>query len=197
MNEVRLEWMRPSEVLAAQTEKSIVYVPIGPIEWHGPHLPLGTDPLMAQRLAMELARQSGGVVYPVLFWGTEREFSPDLLRDLGFSGDEWIVGMDFPANSVRSFYSSEELFSLVVRGVLESLIAHNYRMIVVVNGHGATGQIYHLQRLVAELNARGPARLLYTFTLGTGVGDPGHATITETSAVMALDESRVDLASLP
>lgn len=105
--------------------------------------------------------------------------------------------MDFPANSVRSFYSAEEQFSLVVRGVLESLIAHNFRLIVVVNGHGATDQIYHLQRLVAELNARGPARLLYTFTLGTGVGDPGHATITETSAIMALDESRVDLASLP
>jgi creatinine amidohydrolase len=191
---VQLQWLRPDEV---QQRKAIAYLPIGPLEWHGPHLPLGTDPLQAEHLALALAQQVGGVVYPTLYWGTERERSPELLRDLGFRGDEWIVGMDWPTNPMPSFYSPEEQFALVVRWTLEGLVAHGFRLIVIVNGHGATNQIEQLKRLVAEFNARGPARLLYTFTLDYVTSDPGHATITETAAILALDASRVDTTSLP
>lgn len=194
MAEVRLQWLRPAEVLA---HASIVYLPIGPLEWHGPHLPLGTDPLQAESLAMAVAQQVGGVVHPTLYWGTEREREPKLLRDLGFNGDEWIVGMDFPGISLPSFYVPEEQFALVARWTLENLMRHSFKLIVVVNGHGATNQIQHLQRLIAELNARGPARVLYTFTLDYVTTEPGHATLTETAAIMALDPARVDLAGLP
>jgi creatinine amidohydrolase len=73
------------EVLDRQ---SIVYLPIRPLEWHEPHLPLGTDPLQAETLAIAVAQQVGGVVHPTLYWDTERERQPELLRDLGFTGDE-------------------------------------------------------------------------------------------------------------
>ena len=56
MREVRLQWLRPDEVVAERERVSIVYLPIGPIEWHGPHLPLGTDPLQAEHTALELAQ---------------------------------------------------------------------------------------------------------------------------------------------
>jgi len=194
MTEVRLQWLRPAEVLA---HESIVYLPIGPLEWHGPHLPLGTDPLQAESLAIAVAQQVGGVVHPTLYWGTEREREPELLRDLGFNGDEWIVGMDFPGMALPSFYVPEEQFALVARWTLENLMRHNFKLIVIVNGHGATNQIQQLQRLVAELNARGAARLLYTFTLDYVTTEPGHATLTETAAIMALDRARVDLSALP
>jgi creatinine amidohydrolase len=198
MREVRLQWLRPAEVLAERARCPIAYLPIGPLEWHGPHLPLGTDPLHAEHLAVALASEVGGVVYPTLYWGTERERSPELLRDLGFTGDEWIVGMDFPANSLPSFYAPEEQFAAVVRWTVDGMIAHGFRLIVLTNGHGAKNQLYHLARLTAELNARGPARLLTVYLLAREAGDdPGHATITETAAVMALDPGRVDLAALP
>jgi creatinine amidohydrolase len=189
--------MRPNEVLAAQAAKSIAYLPVGPLEWHGPHLPLGTDPLQAETVAQALAEKIGGVVHPTLFWGTERERDPETLRNLGFRGDEWIVGMDFPGMALRSFYAPEEQFALAARWNLEGLIFHGFRLVVIVNGHGATNQIAHLQRLAAELTARGPARVLYTFPLGYVTTEPGHATITETSAILALDAERVDLAALP
>jgi creatinine amidohydrolase/Fe(II)-dependent formamide hydrolase-like protein len=70
-------------------------------------------------------------------------------------------------------------------------------LIVVVNGHGATNQIDTLQRLIAEFNARGAARWLYTFTLDYVTTEAGHATLTETAAIMALDRARVDLSALP
>jgi creatinine amidohydrolase len=197
MAEVRLQWLRPSEVLAAQAAKSIAYLPVGPLEWHGPHLPIGTDPLQAETVALALAEEIGGVVHPTLFWGTERERTPETLRNLGFRGDEWIVGMDFPGKALRSFYAPEEQFALVVRWNLENLISHGFRLVVIVNGHGATNQITQLQRLAGELTARGPACVLYTFPLDHVTSEPGHATITETSAILALDAERVDLATLP
>jgi creatinine amidohydrolase len=197
MREARLQWLRPSEVLAAQASKSIAYLPIGPLEWHGPHLPLGTDPLQAETVALALAERVGGAVHPTLYWGTERERNPQTLRNLGFRGDEWIIGMDFPGMALTGFYAPEEQFALVARWSLEALIAHGFRLVVIVNGHGATNQIAHLQRLAAELTARGPARVLYTFPLDHVTSDPGHATITETAALMALNPERVDLATLP
>ena len=198
MREVRLQWLRPAEVIAERDRVSIVYLPIGPLEWHGPHLPLGTDPLQAEHTALELAQRIGGVVHPTLYIGTERERAPELLRDLGFNGDEWIVGMDFPANSVRSYYYSEDAFALLVRFTLEQLVAQQYALIVIVNGHGATNQIYQLQRLAAEFSQRGPAKVIYTFDLDADADDDaGHATITETAAVLALQADRVDLDRLP
>jgi creatinine amidohydrolase len=196
--EVRLEWLRPDEINAERARCPVVYLPLGPLEWHGPHLPVGTDPLQAEHVAQALANRAGGVVHPTLYIGTERERSAELLSDIGFNGDEWIVGMDFPANSERSYYYSEDAFAVMVRYTLEQLVAHDYRLIVLVNGHGATNQIQQLQRLAIELTRRGPAKVLYTFDLDAEIDDDaGHATITETSAVMALMEDRVDLNRLP
>lgn len=198
MREVRLPWLRPAEIVAERERVSIVYLPIGPLEWHGPHLPIGTDPLQAEHTALKLAQRVGGVVHPTLFFGTERERAPELLRDLGFDGDEWIVGMDFPANSVRSYYYTEDAFALLVRLTLEQLAAQQYALIVIVNGHGATNQINQLQRLAAEFSHRGPAKIIYTFDLDAEVDDDaGHATITETAAMLALQADRVDLDRLP
>jgi creatinine amidohydrolase len=198
MREVRLQWLRPDEIVAERERTSIVYLPVGPLEWHGPHLPMGTDPLLAEKIALELARQVGGVVHPTLYVGTERERPPELLQDLGFKGDEWIVGMDFPANNLDSCYYREDAFAVIVRLTLEQLVAQGYKFIVIVNGHGATNQIYHLQRLSAEFSQRGPSRVIYTFDLDGSVDeDAGHATITETAAVIALDPTRVELGSLP
>jgi creatinine amidohydrolase len=196
--EVRLEWLRPDEIITERERCPMVYLPLGPLEWHGPHLPFGTDPLQATHTALALAEKIGGVVHPTLFIGTERERSPELLRDIGFKGEEWIVGMDFPANNELSYYYSEDVFAVMVRYTLEQLVAHGYRLVVLVNGHGATNQIQQLQRLAAEFTSRGPAKVLYTFDLDAEIDvDAGHATITETSAVMALMEDRVDMKSLP
>jgi creatinine amidohydrolase len=86
----------------------------------------------------------------------------------------------------------------MVRFTLEQLTTRGYRLVVIVNGHGATNQIQQLQRLAAEFTQRGPCKVLYTFDLDAEFDDDaGHATITETSAILALDAERVKLASLP
>ena len=66
MRTVQMEYLRPGEIMAEKERFSVVYLPIGPLEWHGPAMPYGTDPLMAQELARAAARITGGVVMPTL-----------------------------------------------------------------------------------------------------------------------------------
>jgi creatinine amidohydrolase len=200
MRTVRFELLRPAEIIAERQRFPVVYQPIGPLEWHGPHLPYGMDPLHAETVARRVAETAGGVVMPTLYWGTERERRPDLLRTLGFRGDEWIVGMDFPANSMKSLYSQEDVFGIVVRARLDLLVRQEYRLIVIVNGHGAENHLITLDRLANEFSAESEARvLLITAFLPDpdGVYHIGHADALETSLMLAMYPDTVDLSGLP
>lgn len=202
--ETRLEFLRPDEILAERARIPLVFLPTGSIEWHGPHLPLGVDMMLAHEAARRAAAEMGGVVHPAIFCGTERERRPDMLRDIGFRGDEWIVGMDFPANVLPSLYYPEEAFAIAVREALTRLTAMGYRQIVIVNGHGAENQIATLQRLGAAFTAAGPARVLVIMPFpevidesGVAATLAGHADIFETAAMLALHPELVDLDRLP
>ena len=48
-------------------------VPVGTIEWHGHHNPLGLDALKAHALCVRAAEQCGGVAMPPLWYGEHRE----------------------------------------------------------------------------------------------------------------------------
>ena len=53
MRTVQLELLRPGEILAERERCSIVYLPVGPLEWHGPAMPYGTDALLAQETRLQ------------------------------------------------------------------------------------------------------------------------------------------------
>jgi creatinine amidohydrolase len=198
--EVRYERLRPAELRAEMKKNSFIYVPVGPLEWHGPHLPIGTDPLIAQEVAIQAAAITGGVVLPTIFVGTERERTPELLQDLGFKGDEYIIGMDFPKNIVKSLYYPEEFLAILVRETLELLIQQGYRKIAIMNGHGADNQKATLSRVSAEFTGRGPAHVITLFPYSEASEDAlgvGHAGSDETSRMMAAFPDSVDLKALP
>lgn len=200
MRTVRFELLRPAEIIAERERFPVVFQPVSPLEWHGPHLPYGTDPLHAQAVAHRTAEALGGVVMPTLFWGTERERNSDTLKVLGFKGDEWIIGMDHPANSMPSLYSMEDVFAFVVRARLELLIDQHYRLIVLVNGHCATNHLLTLDRLAKEYTGRGPARVLCATAFDPnpdGSYSIGHADALETSLMLALHPDSVDINALP
>ena len=83
--------MTPPEIVAARERRPLAFVPLGPIEWHGPHLPLGTDAIHAGHIARQLARDLGGVVLPTFFIGTETVRLPGTgPEELG------VLGLDVP-----------------------------------------------------------------------------------------------------
>ena len=51
-------------------EDTWVIVPIGTLEWHGSHLPLGTDAILARCLCEILSKKIKSVVLPTLYFGT-------------------------------------------------------------------------------------------------------------------------------
>jgi len=65
---VQMQFMRPGQLEQALRAFPVVYVPFGPIEWHGRHLPLGTDALKAHGILVKTAEQFGGVVYPPVYF---------------------------------------------------------------------------------------------------------------------------------
>lgn len=197
----KLQFMRPEEVTAEKEKKSIVYLPLGPLEWHSYHMPLGTDPLAAERTAELAAAVTGGVIMPTLFCGTERDVPSETLNSLGFKDTkQYIVGMDYPANTMKSFYAREDVFAVIMRDYLRILSMQGYKLIVLVNGHAASGQMGTLERLIREFRGESSSRVIQFLSLigmESDEKDLGHATKLETAVQMALNEDNVDLSRLP
>lgn len=200
MRTIRYEYMRPQEILDAQAEKSIIYLPVGPLEWHSPAMPFGTDPLAAEASARKAAERTGGVVLPTVYAGTEREREPQLLAAMGFEEDQYVVGQDFPRNTLPSFYFREEVFSLIIREYIRILVSQKYSLIVIVNGHGATNQKNVLQRLATEFSNETESKVIVTMAVpeeDERFAFEGHATKAEASVQMFLEGESVDMGQLP
>lgn len=199
---VEFELMRPPQIVAARERCPIVYLPVGPLEWHGPHLPMGTDGIHAHRIAVEVARRAGGVVLPPYFLGTDTvrpSDGPQGVRPLGFAGHERIIGMDLPANSVKSLYIEEGVFAVAVREIIRLLKLEPYRLVVIVNGHGAPNHVRTLRRLAAEESDPPRLRVVYETASSSAVPplDPGHAERGETAVLMSVLPDSVDVGALP
>ena len=70
--------MRPKEIAAAIEADPRLIVPIGTCEQHGPHLPLGCDTIIVERLADTLCAEFQVLRAPTLEYGvnveTEKRF---------------------------------------------------------------------------------------------------------------------------
>ncbi|HMS54341.1 MAG TPA: creatininase family protein [Fimbriimonadaceae bacterium] len=96
--------------------ESVVLIPTGSLEQHGPHLPLFTDSLLATAVASEVERRlpSKVLLVPTLW--------------LGASGHH----LAFPGSLSASFESYEG----AIIDVVESLVPHQFTKFYVLNGHG-------------------------------------------------------------
>jgi creatinine amidohydrolase len=199
---VEFELMRPLQIVEARRRCPTAYLPVGPLEWHGPHLPLGTDGIHAHRIAVEVARRVGGVVLPTYFLGTDTVRPTEgsqSVRALGFERDERIVGMDFPDNPVKSLYIEEGAFAVIIREIVKLIKQDSYRLVVIVNGHGAPNHVRTLRRLAAEESDPPRVRVVYETASGPAVPplDPGHAERGETAFIMSTVPQSVDVNALP
>ena len=52
-----------------ETDQPPIFLPVGALEQHGPHLPLGTDGLLSTAVAAAAAEKVGGLVAPALSYG--------------------------------------------------------------------------------------------------------------------------------
>ena len=199
--ETRYEWLRPRQLRERQRECSLVFFPVAPLEYHGPHMPIGTDIINATMVAHETCRQlRKGVVRPAVSFGTERERDPDMAKYLGFDETDYVVGMDFPSRLWNSHYLPEEVFAILLASEVELLIGQGYRNIMICNGHGAINHNEVIQQICKRYSHTTDCRVDCCVTAPTEIlkkGLLGHADISETSLMKYYKLDSVDLSALP
>jgi len=67
---LQLEYLPPKEIEAAMSKRPLIYIPLGTIEWHCYHLPVGFDAFSAHFLSLRAAACTGGLVMPPFYIGT-------------------------------------------------------------------------------------------------------------------------------
>lgn len=96
----------------------ILFLPVGALEQHGPHLPMGCDAILADAMAVRAAQALGGVVLPVLSYGYKSQ-----ARSGG--------GQLFPGTTSLD----GNTLVCMLRDILREAFRHGGKRIVVLNGH--------------------------------------------------------------
>lgn len=166
----RLSW---AEVAEAIPTRPIVLLPIGTVEQHGPHLPVGADNMVAWFVACRAAEQTGALVAPAINYGNSAVFA------------------QFPGTiPVR-----QETLANLLRDVCRALIRQGLRRIVFVDNHGGNEPV--CEQVARELKAEHGVIIgsVYPWNLGYALmrdayDDPaaayGHGAEPETSAMLAM-----------
>ena len=195
MDTVFYEALTPAAFLRRIEEAPIAYLPLGTLEWHGPHLPLGSDGMQSRALFAQLAREVGGVVLPMLFVG------PDQTRVVdGFT----YIGMDFwsrpeaePPRQLpgSAYYVSDETFFNLLDGILSQLRRAGFR-IVVAHGHGPSTNAFMAH--AKEWEDKYGLILRCAWSQSDQIGfQNDHAAANETSIMMHCHPELVDMDALP
>lgn len=170
---MRYAELRPDGLAEAIRRRPVAIWPIGALEWHGPHLPLGLDGIVAEAFAERLQAQAGGLILPTL-WHP-------------------ITTLPHPASlDVRT-----ETFRQIVRATAEGLAGAGLRVLCIPTGHYAQGHSLECFQLAEELEetiaviAASPLEPLEDDAL------LDHAGRWETAQLAFLRPDLIDLASLP
>jgi creatinine amidohydrolase len=138
--------MTATALQAAAKRGAAVLLPVGVMETHGPHLPIGTDAF----IAMALCRATQGyaaaagretVIAPPYYWGIN-----------GVLGD-----------FAGSFNIRAETAAALLTDVIESIAANGFAEIYVVSHHGDRAHNEMILSVLQQAHARGRtgARFLY------------------------------------
>lgn len=196
-NRVLYSELTPKEFRKRIRERPIAYLPLGTLEWHGEHLPLGSDGLQSQGFFIKLAHEVGGIVLPMLFVG------PDIHKVI--QGREF-YGMDnheFPNEEPQqldgsAYWVDEQLFIQLLDAILKQLARVGFK-IVVAHGHGPSTEIY--QKHIPEWSEKYKMLMYHCWREPfTDEDDSGiqtdHAAANETSLMMALHPELVEMQNI-
>ena len=173
-----------------------IFLPVGALEQHGPHLPLGTDGLLSAAVAADTAARVGGLVAPTLSYGYKSQ--PKCGGGQHFCGT-----------------TSVDAATLIgsVRDAVREFARHGATRLVIVNGH-YENQWFLIEGIDLGLRDVGPSgrleviRMEYWDFLTESTlanvfpnGFPGfaleHAAVIETSLMLHYHPSLVRLDLIP
>ena len=125
-----LENLSYPEVEEYLKEKDIILVPTGSVEQHSPYGLIGTDFIAAEAVARRVSEAMQILVAPTVKYGV----SP---HHMAFGGTVSL---------------KPDTMIMLISDIIESLVAHGFRRIVFINGHG--GNISSIKIAMERLKAR-------------------------------------------
>ncbi len=203
---VRYERLRPAQIIARREACPVAYLPIGTIEWHGEHAPTGLDTLKIHSLLEVCAREIGGLVFPPLYYGENREQAlmeanasdrAQIAEKMALSPDNFRPGyMLTPVSEQNNAYHR-----LLVH-IFHEIKSLGFRVLVVGAGHYPLLDHARAAAAVFHQEQGSPKMITWTFSgyelvQGQFVPCGDHAGKWETSLLMALDPGMEDLTLLP
>ena len=167
-----LERLSYPEVSVYLKTSQALLLPLGSLENHGIHMPLGTDTLIPQHLSRLVDEMNPGLlIAPALPYGA----TDDLC---GFPGT-----VSLGVEGLR----------MVLEKLLDQFFDYGFRRFLILNGHG--GNIKSVETVGLHLYRRGALLACLNWWLIAGELNPewkgGHGGAEETAAVMAVDPSLV------
>ncbi len=179
--------LAPPDIRWFLSRSDIVLIPIGSLEQHGPHLPLGTDTITALEVARRAAKLAD-VPYTPPFWAG---YSPQHLRE--------------PETGTGTITLRAGTLNEVLYEIARSLVHHGWNKLIFVNGHGSNAKVIDpvLRRIRYDTGAMvafyKPYAERYIGMLKDLLENPPdetpgwHASELETSQVMAHDAALVKM----
>ncbi len=162
--------LHPSELAERIKAGAPAILPWGALEWHGPHLPLGLDGLVAEAFAERLAERTSGVLFPATWWAATT--LPHALS------------LELPAT----------LFEALVGAILGEVLKVGFQRVAIVSGHYAhPHELLLMDAAEAALSESGLLVLAAPPLALLGEEYLDHAARWETSQLLAL---RPDLVRL-
>src|SRR4029079_17697455 len=136
---MRWEDLTSPEIDGLDRGATLVLLPVGAVEQHGQHLPVGTDSVLAHEVALAAADRLVGrvVVLPPLWYGLSA-------HHMRFTGTVTLTA---------------ETMMAMVSDIVASLVAHGFRRIAIVNGHGGNGGVIDVLAATLGHRHRGKARI--------------------------------------
>ena len=126
-----MTWPAVRDLPAART---IAVLPAGAIEAHGPHLPLGTDVIIAEAMARAGAGRLSARGFQVLLL-------PTLVMAPAPFASEFAGTLDTPA----------EATTMIVTGVVHSLATHGVGVVAIANAHHDPANVDALRRAASNV----------------------------------------------
>ncbi|WP_018607243.1 creatininase family protein [Uliginosibacterium gangwonense] len=119
---ILFEELTLDEAVEIAEKRGIIIFPVATTEAHGEHLPLATDTITAEWIALELSRRTG---LPVL--------SPTPIR----AGTSPTFHYDIKGDPIPGTLAiSQQTMFLLIKDILRGLWATGFRKIIIVQGHG-------------------------------------------------------------
>ncbi|MEI9416011.1 creatininase family protein [Mesorhizobium sp. Cs1321R2N1] len=170
----QIERLRPHQIAEALSERSLIYLPLGTIEWHCHHLPVGLDALTAHGLCLRAADKTGGLVWPPLYYGTGGDHA----------GFPWTVMMP-----------DETAIRPLLLHTLHRLNQLGVGTVVLFSGHFANEQLAMIDGIASDWNAIGKGPKVIPLAVNRARienFEPDHAGLFETTLLSGLMPETVD-----